>query len=164
MGLGSVDRAGPFAVDVDEPHARQLEPAHDLLRLLRSGRRGGTRPGYDGLGATAQLIGPLPGVDGGWDDSRRHQPAVSDHMHLPSPIAGAQRADDLRAGCEAPQPLAPGGRCEEARQPVAMVRGLLEALGRGEHLHPGPHRLGDGGGTRKQGRPDGGNRRVVGVG
>ena len=60
--MAPADRAGPLAVDVDEPDARGLQPAQDLLGLL--GGRGGRRPGtrQHGLGAGAQGGDVLAGV------------------------------------------------------------------------------------------------------
>ena len=68
MAGGAADRAGPLAVDLDQPEARGLQPAQDPLGLLGGGRRRGTGTAADRLAAGDELGDVVVGVGAGRDD------------------------------------------------------------------------------------------------
>src|SRR3954454_21208654 len=123
----AADRAGPLAVDVDQAHARRLEPAQDLLGLLGGRGRRGTGTAVHRLAAGDQLDDVLVGVGSGWDHPGRREPAVAYDVHGPALPPGRRRGvllaaggDQVRDGGQRREPLGARDRADEGGQAVAM--------------------------------------------
>ena len=81
----------------DQAHPGLLEPAQDLLGLLRARGRGRTRTGRHRLGGLAQLGDPDAGVRVRRDHAGCGQPTVADDVDRPAAVVLASGRHQLGA-------------------------------------------------------------------